>query len=246
MSTLFLDIETAPNQAFVWRAWKENISTEQFIAHSEIMCIAYKWKGDNHVYVKSAFGNTEIGLLREIRDVLNKADIVVTHNGVKFDLPVIRTRLLHYGMKPFSPVRQFDTCLEAKKTFRFAHNSLEFIAKYLGVKEKNKHSNFPGFSLWKECVNGNPKAWYEMEIYNIDDVVTLEEVYNKLLPWSTTHPNEKMQEYACPKCGGSVQKRGVYRSKVGIYQRYRCNECGSWSRGRQMVIKRPKMLVNAL
>ena len=35
----------------------------------------------------------------------------------------------------------------------------------------------------------------------------------------------------CPKCGSQhVNKRGFAETNVGKFQRYRCDDCGSWSR----------------
>ena len=81
------------------------------------------------------------------------------------------------------------TLIIAKSTFGFTSNKLEYMTDALcSDTKKSKHSKFPGFELWKECLNGNMEAWEEMEAYNKDDVISLEELYKKLSPWSDRLP----------------------------------------------------------
>ena len=61
-----------------------------------------------------------------------------------------------------------------------------------------------------------------------------------MLPYIKNHPN--VGNYIndavphCPKCGSTkVEKRGFMYTNVAIYQRYRCKDCGGWSRGRKNV-----------
>ena len=103
--------------------------------------------------------------------------------------------------------------------------------------KKSKHRKFPGHELWVECLKDNPEAWEEMKKYNIQDIKILEEVYYKMLPFMTRHPN--MGVYAekdvivCPKCGSeNSQRRGFAYTNVGKYQRYKCMDCGGWHRSR--------------
>jgi hypothetical protein len=232
---LILDIETTPNLAFVWRAWKQNIGYNQFVQHSNIMCYAAKWYGNDRIFTKNTYSSSEERVVGSLLGLLDAADIVVTHNGKKFDLPVIRSRAVELGFKPFSPIKQVDTCLIAKALFNFELNKLAYIAKYLGVAEKSEHKKFPGFELWAECLKFNPEAWDEMVAYNIQDIITLEQVYEKLLPWMDQHPNimvDNPDNPACPKCGGALQRRGFYFTNVSKYQRYRCKSCGGWARSR--------------
>jgi hypothetical protein len=83
-------------------------------------------------------------------------------------------------------------------------------------------------------MNGDKDAWKRMEEYNIQDVVLLESLYHKLLPWIKTHPNRNLfsDDVVCPTCGSHhLQKRGTAISITGTYQRYQCKSCGSWSQG---------------
>lgn len=249
---LVLDIETAPSIAYVWRYFKENISGDQVMKHSEILSFAAKWLGSEQmVYVDTHFWS-ERYMLETLNRYLDEADIVITHNGNKFDLPRIRARSLVHGLLPPSPYRKIDTYLACKTFMGFDSNSLESIAKVLKCTPKHKHNRkFHGFRLWAQVLAGNPEAWEELQEYNKQDVLTTEEVYLKLRPYIANHPNISTteEEVVCPKCGGKhVQRRGFYQTNSGKYQRFRCNSCGGWSRTRYTELPveiRKDLLVNA-
>lgn len=234
---LLLDVETSPNLAWVWRFYKENVGAKQVLEHTTIMSFAYKWLGEDGVYYESAQHQSELSLLKKVINVLDLADIVVAHNGNKFDLPTIQGRSLVVGLKPPSPYKTVDTYLVAKYEFNFPSNSLEYLSIILECSPKDSHKEFPGFTLWSECLKGNPKAWKEMQYYNIQDVRTLEEVYLKMRPWMRRHPNVAVfgesEKPLCPKCGSShVHSRGYTTTNLYKYKRYQCQQCGGWSRTR--------------
>lgn len=241
---LSLDIETAPVSAFVWRLFKENIGLEQIQHDWFILSFCAKWLGDDRViyFDQRHRKNKEndLWLLKKLWKLLDEADWVVAQNGKRFDLPKIKARMLLNGMLPFSPVRVVDTMLIAKKEFSFTSNRLAYLSEVLSPEiVKRKHEKFPGFLLWKECLAGNMEAWEEMELYNIDDVRSMEVVYLKMRAWDTMAPNVATydmsdESFRCPTCGShNVHRRGTYRTGVGVYARYRCMEknCGKWTRG---------------
>ena len=175
-------------------------------------------------------------LLIALWDVLDATDVLVTQNGIHFDLRRINARFIELGMKPPSPVRHVDTKVEAKKVAAFVSNKLEWLAKAIAGTSKQKHKNFPGFELWAEALKGNQKAWAEMEKYNKQDVRALRAVYLKLRPWMKSHPNHAQYTEedlpTCPKCGSDqLSSRGYAYTAVGKYHRYVCGSCGGWSRG---------------
>lgn len=234
---LILDIETAPKIAYVWRFFKENVGADQVLKHGHIMSFAAKWLGDDKIVYMENRKEDDRRIIGALVNLLSDADIVVAHNGVKFDFAQISGRALVHGFAPPSPYKVVDTLKVARFKFGFASNSLAYLAKVLGCHEKEKHKKFPGFELWLECLRNNEEAWEEMKQYNVQDVETLEEIYHKMLPWMDKHPNiatlSESNEPACPKCGSHhLQKRGFAYTNVGKYQRYQCQDCGGWSRSR--------------
>lgn len=255
MAKIYLiDVETAPKLAYVWRFFKENIGAKQVLDHGHIMSFAAKELGSDFVIYHENRGADDKNITQRLIEVLDDADIIVAQNGDKFDLPTINGRALVHGLKPPSPYKTVDTLKVAQKEFKFEKNSLEYLAIILGCAPKEQHKKFPGWELWLECLRKNEEAWEEMRTYNIQDVLTLEEIYLKMRPWIRNHPNvavvdEPVQE-SCPKCGSvHIKRRGFTTTSVGKYKRYRCDDCGGWSRSRFSEYpkdKRNNLLVNAV
>jgi len=242
---LVLDIETAPVLAYVWRTFKENVSWDQISTDWYILSFAAKWLGDPRVmyFDQSKRRNIEDDrvLMGKLWKLLDEADVVIAHNGKKFDIRKIKARFILNGFPPPSPFRIIDTLEQARKEFAFTSNRLVALTDMLVPEDKkDDHAEFPGFSLWAECLKGNPRAWAVMEKYNKQDVVSLEKLYLRLRPWMEGHPNVGTfvdpDELTCPRCGGTHMRRAGYRfTQTGKYVRYQCNDCGGWSRGRTMV-----------
>lgn len=236
--TIILDIETAPSLAFVWGMWKQNISQDMLIDRGFIMSCSIKEPGGHEVHYYENRTEDDYEITRDILGWLDKADYVITHNGKKFDIPFIKARAVVHGLRPPSPHKDIDTLVIAKKEFKFTRNSLANLCEELRVTHKKlDHAKFSGFKLWAECMKGNEEAWKEMRLYNEMDVIALEEVYLKLMSWSSEHPNINVNDndetMRCPKCGSvHIIKRGFYTTNAGKYQRYACSECGGWSSGR--------------
>lgn len=238
-----LDIETCPLDVYCWGIWEENISLDQIVTEWSILSFAYK----NLAHPKVRFFGTggrgkdkvrdDRAVMRELLEVLDRADIVITQNGQAFDIKKINARLLMLGMKPYSPIKVIDTRLVAKKHFAFTSNRLEWLSSHLTATKKSKHKKFPGFELWTECLKDNCAAWKEMEKYNKQDVIATEQLYLKMRPWIEGHPNVAVymegDEIRCPKCGSeNMRSNGLRFSQTGEYRRYICADCHGWSRSR--------------
>ena len=239
---LVLDIETAPIVANVWKIWKENIGLSQIKSDWHLLAFSAKWLGDSTnkiIYMDQRNAKDiedDTKLLKKAWDLIYSADILITHNGINFDLKKLNTRFLLKGFKPLPDIKHVDTLRLARKHFSFTSNKLAFLTDKLCTKYKKlQHKNFAGFELWKECLNGNKKAWKEMEKYNKYDVLSLEELYNILSPWDNSINNNLYREdhgIVC-QCGSKHFHREGYRfTRVGKYQRFRCRECGRWTQSR--------------
>ena len=229
---LIFDIETSPNLAYVWGKWKQNVHDNQFLEKSYIMSFAAKWLGEDEVIYVDNRRNNDKKLIEELYKLLDQADVVVAHNGKKFDLPRVLGRGLVHGLKPPSPYHTVDTLLVARRRFGFISNTLDNLCVELGLPLKGKHKKFAGFDLWIQCLKQNKEAWEEMKEYNIQDIYSLEALYLRMLPYIDNHPNVGIAECSCGNCGSEkLQRRGTYKTKAGIsYQRFVCGDCGSWGR----------------
>lgn len=242
---LILDIETSPNIAYVWRFFKENVGAKQVLENGKMLSFAAKWLDGDKVYYQDTENGDEKQMLKILFDLLDEADIVVAHNGDKFDLPHIQGRGLVLGLNPPSPYKTVDTVRVARYEFNFPSNSLEYLATVLELKNrKDGHKEFPGFELWLGVLANNPEAWAEMKEYNIQDILVLEELYLKMRPYMKRHPNvgvfnEEGTTPHCPKCNStSIHWRGFAHTNVGRYHRFQCNDCGGWGRTRHTILSK--------
>ena len=106
------------------------------------------------------------------------------------------------------------------------------MGRYLKIGRKVEHE---GFGLWMKCMQGNIAAWNRMIKYNKQDVVLLEQVYEKFKPYITNHPNMGMyleRDFVCPNCGSNhLQSKGYKITKTRKYKRYQCQKCGAYCNG---------------
>lgn len=230
---LLLDIETSPLITCTWGLFDQNIGLNQVKEHTYILSWSAKWLGEKKVYYMDNrnakhFSNDK-KVVEGIVKLIDQADYIVGHNLKRFDIKKINYRCIVNGIKRPSPPEQLDTLTMAKRNFAFDSNKLEHLAKILKVKNKKMTKReFAGFDLWSECMKGNKRAWNEMKAYNIQDTVTLEDVFNKLQSWSKEVSfMHYTGEIKC-SCGSlRLHKHSKKTSKTGIFQRYQCQDCGA-------------------
>jgi hypothetical protein len=235
MKILLLDIETAPNLAYVWGLFKQNISTSQIANSGYVLCWAAKWLGDDKVHFSSIQSRSTVSMLNGIHRLLDQADAVIHYYGTSFDIPTLNKEFVSHGFEPPAPYKQIDLCNIVKAEFRFPSSKLDYVSQALGLGSKTRH---PGFEMWVKCMDGEKKAWRLMEKYNRQDVALLETLYNRLQPWIRLHPNHATFEGVkmCPKCGSEdYQARGWAYTMMMKYRRYKCNHCKGWFRGNKAV-----------
>lgn len=227
---LFYDLETSPIIGHSWGTYEQNIFGIQ--KDSEILSVAWCWKGEKEIHCRSQkdFGG-ERGLLLCLKKILGKADVVVSHNGIKFDNKKANTRFVKHGLGPVKPYQNVDTLREARKHFVFPGNRLEDLARFFGFPGKIKTG---GTDLWLACMAGSGSAWKKMKRYNMGDIPPLMHVYEKLLPWMNSHPNLALianRPKGCPKCTfGQLEARGFTYTQTSVYRKYQCKACRGWCR----------------
>lgn len=242
---LLLDIETSPIIASVWSIWNQDIPLNMIEKDWSILSYAAKWLGEKEIFYQDVRNQKDVNndskLLKGIWKLLDEADVIITQNGKKFDIKKLNARFIINNMHPPSSFKHIDTKQIASKHFAFTSNKLEYMAHKLGLKQqKSKHKKFPGFELWRQCLANNIEAWKEMEHYNKQDVLTLEELYLKLRGWDNGSVNLNVfvdeDRLCCGACGSSkMQKKGFQITKTGKYQRYICMDCGSNSRSGKLI-----------
>lgn len=241
MKVLFLDIETTPIEAYTWGIWQQNVAISQIIAPTRMLCWAAKWEGEDYVYFASEKDWTREVMVQEIYDLVCQADAVCHYNGTQFDMKHLNREFLELGLPPPENYKNIDLLRVVKQSFKFPSNKLEYVALTLGIGSKLEN---PGMKMWIDALAGDAAAWQLMEEYNVQDVLLLERLYEKLQGWIKGHPNralwvEDQSNPICPNCGGThLILKGIERpARVNAYQRYKCNDCGANSRGRKIISK---------
>ena len=230
---LLIDIETAPLLANVWGLFDQTVGLNQVERDWHLLAVSAKWLGDPPTKVeyrdqrKAKNLEDDKKLARFAWQLLDEADVVIAHNGNKFDIKKLNARFLAHGFQPPSSFRKIDTFLLAKKHFGFTSNKLEYLSeKFCKEFKKSKHTKFPGFELWKEVMRGNKEAWAMMESYAVLDVLALEELYQRLAPWDSFSFTIYQDEVKC-KCGSEdFKKWGWFYTANRKYQRFKCKSCG--------------------
>ena len=234
-------------EVFTWGLFvpSKRISHENIIKSWNCLSWAAKWLFSSEM-MSDVLTSTESRkrndrrILKSIWKLLNDADIVIAHNGDKFDVPKLNTRFILNGMDEPTPYKTIDT-LKASRKFRFASNRLDYLGELVRRKGKIKTD----FKLWTQCVAGDQKSLDYMVAYNEEDVLLLEEVYVWLRPWIKGHPNMGLyvdsDKEVCGNCGSdNLQWGGTYATSVNTYSAYRCNNCKAQGRCRISKLSKKK------
>jgi hypothetical protein len=147
--------------------------------------------------------------------------------------------MIFHGLTPPSQYKVIDTLKIARKYFKFDGNRLNDLCKFLGIGKKVETG---GFELWKLCMAGDERAWSKMIKYNKMDVILLEKLYLRLLPWISDYPNfntTPTDPMECPSCGSDKMQRRGFQKLINGRQKPRaqCQNCGKWSYGKIIKIK---------
>lgn len=237
---VIFDVETAPMITASFSLYPESIGHNNIIEDWFMICAAWKELGKKKVEsiaIKKRGKDKDV--VSVLRDALADADILIAHNGAKFDIKKLNTRLIYHRLPPMPRIPMVDTLKEVRKVASHSSNRLDYLGQVLGVGKKQETSH----GLWLRAMSGNKEAIAEMVRYNIQDVILNEKVYNILRPYMDTHPHMGVLSGGgrlnCPKCasdnvvhwGGHVSATGVYKKKM------KCNNCYGYFHVAQSVIK---------
>lgn len=201
-----------------------------------ILCIGYKWLGEKKVYIPTIMDFSkdkrlsDKGLVQHFAEIYNSADYTVGHYALRYDKPMISSKLIKYGLPPLRPIPLIDTWWVARRELKMHSNRLQAIAEYLDTKTSKTPITFDD---WLQAAAGDKKAIKSVVSHCKADVLVLEEVFIKLRPLMKEEPargllvNSKVG--TCISCGSThLQRRGW---RVALSRRYRqlhCQDCGKW------------------
>jgi DNA polymerase elongation subunit (family B) len=247
--TLTLDIETSPHLCYSFQTWNANIMPVQILEPTRMISFSAKWLGHKRVYFHSEYegfapeGVSRIecheSMVQAAFNLLDEADVLVTYNGNKFDIPHLGREFRKYHLGEPSPYVSVDLYRAIKKEEIWASHKLAYLTEQLNLSGKLDNS---GWRLWLGVLSEDPevrdKAWREMRRYNKRDTATTEELFEEYLPQIKNLPaaalfdEEISGDLACPNCkSGWIQSRGYAYTKTRRYPRYQCQTCTKWFKG---------------
>lgn len=242
---LVFDIETSPLNVDVWSLGKQHVAVDQIREDWSILSFAAKWIGDSTIHYYDTRDEkdprNDKKVVAALHKLLDEADIVVAHNGDKFDIKKFNYRAAYYGMTPPSHYRSTDTLKETRRVFGSTSHKLSYYTYKFNKKYKKlKHNKYPGRELWTQVLAGNQDAWRSMRKYNVYDILSTEELLGHITPWI------KMQNISsfatddvtrCPFClSKNIIKKGPIHMPAGVFQGYKCKACNKRPRGKKNLL----------
>lgn len=229
---LSIDIETLPGKYYSWSPAADYLGRNMMIQDWSLLSYSAKWVGDNKIISsvltpEEAIKRDDRRLAIEIQALLDKAHTAITHNGKRFDIKKINTRLWKHKLQRPSDYKVIDTLVTAKQVFGLSYNSMDFIAEFVERDQKLDHA----WGLWEGADHGDPQALHDILEYNDQDVRTQEQIYMEMRPWMPNHPNIAIIAGidACPICLNHKYHKlpEFYYTNKNKYKQYRCDGCGS-------------------
>ena len=224
---LTVDIENTPHTVYRWQTYGNDVTAaNQIVEPGKVLCVAWKWHDEEGTEWATGPAYDHLDLspfdFYRLYNAMSTADLIVSYNGKKHDIPKLNAMFIEEGFGPPAPYAHVDLYQVVKKNFLFAKMGLDYVSGLLLGVHKTPHEGMP---LWVKCMQGDPAAWQKMEEYNRNDVVMTEALYDKLLPWIPNHPNVLLYDsepgqVACPYCGSeSYQRRGTRKLATGVLWR---------------------------
>jgi hypothetical protein len=227
---LTIDIETAPNVAYVWGLWDQNVGTSQLIEPSRVLCFAAKWLGESKTMFFSEFHDGSDEMAAAAWSLLDEADTVVGYNHVKFDIPHLQREFVQRGYASPSPHIDVDLLKVVRQRFKFPSNKLGYVTEALGLDTKLETG---GQDLWNRVLAGDEAAWRQFRRYNVQDVEITEQLFVLLSPWVKGVPHAGFWSGSmsgCYSCGSAdLEPAGFVFGKSMVYPKLVC-KCGVWLR----------------
>lgn len=236
---LLFDLEVSPTLS--WNYGQYQTNAIQVEKPPILLSVAWKWLGDkNKPQCLTLLDRPLVDrfnhdlLVKELWKLMNEAEIIVAHN-INFDMKMANSFFLRAGLNPPSWYKPFCTLKTARRFFKLDNNKLDYLGHLLlgEGKTATTHSD-----VWYDMLFGDNKSAKRasklMKEYNIQDVVLLEKVYNRLLPFADNHPNMALavgNECVCSRCGKMSEfKLKAYRktgTQINAIQ-FQCQTCGGY------------------
>ncbi len=177
ISTLILDLETtdldADRGVILCACYESSEEPGEVKTLRNDVVNADDWKAGKR-------GNDK-EITKQIRELVEDHDVIVAHNGARFDLPFLRTRALRWRLRPVREVKTVDPLQIAWRKFRLRSNRLGALADHLGIEDKKTPLDL---SVWADAMlNGTKKAMDLIVEHCVADIKVLSGVLPHVKPF---------------------------------------------------------------
>ena len=223
---LTLDIERVAGRARIWDQKTRYVPISAWTELPRTICVGYHWYGERYPRLIAEWDESRDAFVNAAWALLDEADVVISFNGKRFDVPHLKGMFAEAGMPPPSPWRNVDLFTVARSAFAFESKSLDHLCQRLGVVGKRGRYDA---ATAEAAVSGDERAQATLTRYCKADVKATVAVYDALRAWIPNHPHvgqSSAEALTCPNCGGTdLSPNGSYRAQVIEYSQYRCNLC---------------------
>lgn len=215
------------------------------------VCISAKIYGEKKIYTFSTLQDRKPGkkwnwhddknVMKRWAKFVASVDCLVAHYGDKFDKPYLNSRMLFHHLPPIPNIQTIDTWRVPRFRMKLKRNTLANVADFLGIPIQKTPLEY---KIWRDAKLGDLKATKYIIEHCEQDVLVLEQVYERLRPLIYNHPatdenfpvhapgRGRFFEMTCPTCGatGGLISHGRRITQGGKYvaQRLTCTKCGSY------------------
>lgn len=118
-----------------------------------------------------------VGFIKDVFSYLNEFDILVAHNGLKFDRPYLNTLAMKHGLGvDLARKKLIDPVWASRKHFRLSSNGLFKIIDYFDITDKKTPIHW---STWvKATIDGDKEAMDEIVHHCEQDIKALYQAYD--------------------------------------------------------------------
>lgn len=208
-----------------------------------ILCMGWKVLGEKKVHLESIRDYNDGTwmddgpLIARLQEILSGADMWVTYNGIRCDVPFLQTRLLINHLPMLPPMPHKDLIYTVRHKLKLSRNRLMDIQN--AMEMTNEKTPVRMMQWLKAVAKQDDEAMDEIEHHCKQDVLVLEECYQSLAPIVMSHPRLHGYEDlagrpVCNKCGGLMESRGTYVTAGKVNKRkLHCLStngavCGGW------------------
>lgn len=213
---LIWDLESSLLEGYFFRIWQENIPMRRIKKQAHLLSASFAYNDEPvqgyRLTPEQVKTGDDFDVVCKVVEAVNNCDLMVTFNGKRFDVKLLNTRALFWGLPPVKAPKHIDLFEQSKRVFKFPSNSMQNVSMYLGENGKLETS---GSNLWERCAEWEnyeecEKALIEMVTYGNQDIEATRDLYKRFQGWMKGVPN-----------------LGVITNEVTENKTLRCIHCGS-------------------